>query len=301
VLVLLATCNGAQWVRDQLESILAQKDVELQITARDDGSTDGTRVELARLATDPRIRVCGAAVPSGSAAQNFLTLIRDNAASGFDFVAFSDQDDIWHADKLSRACRMLSATSAAGYSCATLAAWEDGREVLLSQSTRFTAADFLFEGAGQGCTFVLPAAFYERVRTFALERQALTSAVHYHDWAVYALARAWRLQWCFDPIPSVKYRQHGSNDTGARSSFQGLKKRLTLIRSGWYRRQLEAIVDLCWAAAPDNVTVCAWRSLLYKEDGWQRRLGMITFCLGRGRRRMGDKLILVAAALAGWM
>ena len=42
VLVLLATCNGEKYLRQQLDSIYAQEDVEVSIFATDDGSTDNT-------------------------------------------------------------------------------------------------------------------------------------------------------------------------------------------------------------------------------------------------------------------
>src|SRR5437879_6171547 len=87
VLVLLAAYNGAQWIREQLESILRQEGVDTRITVRDDGSTDGTPAEVGHFAGDDRVRMSCATVPSGSAAQNFFALMRENAAEDFDFVA----------------------------------------------------------------------------------------------------------------------------------------------------------------------------------------------------------------------
>ena len=42
VLVLLSTYNGEKYVYAQLESILSQKNVELSVLCRDDGSEDNT-------------------------------------------------------------------------------------------------------------------------------------------------------------------------------------------------------------------------------------------------------------------
>ncbi len=134
ILVLMATFNGSRWIREQMESILAQEGVDLRIAVRDDGSTDGTRWELTRFAEDVRIRVVASTTASGSAAGNFLTLIGEHTADTFDCVAFADQDDVWNRDKLERACRMLAATQAAGYSSATVAAWEDGRQQVMKPS-----------------------------------------------------------------------------------------------------------------------------------------------------------------------
>ena len=42
VQVLLSTYNGEKYIREQLDSILAQKNVEVSVLIRDDGSTDST-------------------------------------------------------------------------------------------------------------------------------------------------------------------------------------------------------------------------------------------------------------------
>lgn len=301
VLILLATYNGSRWIREQMESILVQKGVDLAVAVRDDASTDGTRWELARFENDARIRIVAATAASGSAARNFLTLIRENAAGAFDFVAFADQDDLWNPDKLRRACSMLVASGSAGYSSATVATWENGRERVLKLAGMPTASDFLFEGAGQGCTFVLTADFYERVRSFLLTQGDLANEIHYHDWLIYALARSWGMRWSFDPVPSVLYRQHDANDTGARHSLGGITKRFSLIRQGWYRRQLSAIAQLCLAAAPASPAVRAWNSILLQSDSYRRRLRVAGFCLGGGRKKSLDNAVILFSALAGWI
>jgi rhamnosyltransferase len=301
VLTLLASYNGARWIRQQLESIFAQEGVDVWVTVRDDGSSDETLQELARCKDLGRLRVSPSRERTGSAASNFLELVRENSGADFAFVAFADQDDVWHPDKLQRACRRLTETGGSGYSSATLAAWPHGKTVLLSQAGALTRGDFLFEGAGQGCTFVLRADFYARVRRFVLENAHLVPCIHYHDWMLYALARSWGCSWTFDPWPSVTYRQHASNDTGARGSWTAVRRRLGLIRSGWYRAQLEAIATVCAAAAPGNPLVLEWNSLLADKTGLGRRWRIARFCLSTGRRRRLDNAALVLAAVTGWI
>ncbi|MGH8318452.1 MAG: glycosyltransferase [Steroidobacteraceae bacterium] len=301
VLVLLACYNGGAWIRSQLESILAQQEVDVRVAIRDDGSSDATLTEIAHFGGDDRVRMASSSARTGSAAQNFLRLIRDHPADGFEFVALADQDDIWSHDKLARACRKLSESQSAGYSSATIAAWPNGRTAVLRQADVMTAGDFLLEGAGQGCTFVLRADLYRQVRQFVTAHQSLTGALHYHDWMIYALARSWGHSWTFDPSPSVTYRQHAGNDTGARTSVAGIRKRLARMRRGWYRAQLTAICAVCAAAGPYNVVVAEWNSLLLANSGWRRKLRMMLFCLRGGRRRVLDNLIVVFAALAGWI
>ena len=297
ILVLLAAYNGGPWIRDQIDSILGQQAVDVHVMVRDDGSLDDTRMQVERFVSHGRVRLQTAAARSGSAAQNFFTLIRENSAAGFDFIALADQDDLWNPDKLARASRLLAKEHSAGYSSWTTAIWPDGRKSVLKQLGIPTSSDFLFEGTGQGCTFVLSVQFYERARQFLLENPQLSQPIHYHDWALYALVRAWGLRWSFDPHPTVRYRQHGGNDTGARISANGIARRLRLIRQGWYRQQLRAIGDLCFAAAPGNPTVTAWRAVLAARN----RLQTAGCCIRGGRRKRVDNAILVLAALAGWI
>lgn len=301
ILVLLAAHNGAPWIGPQLRSILAQQEVEIRVVIRDDASIDETRARVAPFLVDGRANLTFSDTPSGSAAQNFFALMRENPSAGFDFVALADQDDEWRPDKLARACERLRAAACAGYSSATLAVWENGRSAVLSQKGRATVSDFLFGGIGQGCTFVLTAEYYGRTRDFLTHNTALTRDIHYHDWALYALARAWSLQWSFDPTPSVVYRQHGQNDTGAKSSLAGVRKRIGLIRRGWYLNQLQAIARLCSTANPSQPVVSAWGSILSAPRTWSRRVRIVKFCLLGGRRSAADNCVLLFAALAGWV
>lgn len=52
---------------------------------------------------DSRINILPEIGRMGSASQNFFRLIRDVDFDSFDYVAFSDQDDIWKLDKLNHA------------------------------------------------------------------------------------------------------------------------------------------------------------------------------------------------------
>jgi len=301
-MVLLAAYNGAPWIAAQIESIHRQRDVDVDLRVGDDASTDATVAILSRLAARIDLKLIQHGSRSGSAAQNFFRLIRTVELDGHDFVALADQDDEWQEDRLARACGALKAQGGSGYSCAVSAFWPDGRERLLRQELQATRSDFLFEGAGQGCTFVLTAALFRRIQQFLIAGEAdSTSRIHYHDWAIYAVSRSWGMPWIFDPCPTVRYRQHGANDTGARLSVEGLTKRLELIRNGWYGVQLESIARLCRSAAPEDPTIARWEALLALPPGWARRRQLAAFCVQGGRRRHVDRAILVSAALAGWI
>jgi glycosyltransferase involved in cell wall biosynthesis len=87
--------NGERYLREALESILAQTYRPLEIIVADDGSTDGT----AEVAKSYGRRVIYVHQPNrGYWAAKNLGL---SAAHG-DFIAFLDVDDLWHPEKLAR-------------------------------------------------------------------------------------------------------------------------------------------------------------------------------------------------------
>jgi rhamnosyltransferase len=301
VLVLLAAHNGGKWIVQQIETILNQQSVDVRLVVSDDGSTDDTLAKVRQFAADPRVSVVTPLVPTGSAAQNFIWLICSTRADKFDFVALSDQDDIWHEGKLAVACSALKARGAAGYSCAVTAFWERGRERALTQKASPRDLDFMFEGAGQGCTFVLQNAFFQRVQEFFRSNSQHLQSLHYHDWAIYALSRSWKLTWHFDADSMVRYRQHERNDTGARLSRSGIAKRLRLIKSGWYHRQLKVISSICATAAPADARIAEWNELLAQAPSLPRRLKIARICIMQGRRRKFDNVVLLVAVVSGWV
>jgi rhamnosyltransferase len=104
VMVLLSTYNGERYLREQIASLLAQKNVNIRILIRDDGSTDGTVEILKELSSDDRIS-CYFGENKGYS-QSFLDLIQNAPAANF--YAFCDQDDVWFENKLSNAIIKLN-------------------------------------------------------------------------------------------------------------------------------------------------------------------------------------------------
>ena len=297
VLVLLATYNGESWLTEQLSTLLGQEGVCVTINASDDFSSDLTPAILQQY---PQIRLLEFCDSSGGAGQNFLRLISASDFSGFDFIAFSDQDDLWNLDKLRRAIEKLTQEGGEAYSSSVTAFWPDGKERVLTQCPSQTDIDFLFEGAGQGCTFVLRRTFAESIQEFVRTNRADLTSIHYHDWLIYALARVQREKWVFDAAPSMRYRQHSGNDTGARGALRGITRRLGLIRRGWYAKQVSLMVELVSKADRDLLPsdfVNAWRL----PRGLRRRVILSWILIRRGRRRLSDRLVLFGSSLLGWI
>lgn len=100
VSIAMATYNGARFLAEQLDSLIAQDLRPLEIVICDDGSTDDTVAiasDYARRSPVP-IRVVPNPVNLGWRA-NF---IRSASLCTGDLIAFCDQDDVWRPDKLSQ-------------------------------------------------------------------------------------------------------------------------------------------------------------------------------------------------------
>ena len=301
-LVLLASYNGASWLSGQLKSIISQEGIDVHIHICDDNSSDSTvAIVNAINLNEPHISMRKRSVGSGSAGQNFMMMFRDVDVSDFEYIALSDQDDIWFCTKIRDAVTKIQSTTSVGYSSSVTAFWPNGREKSLHQSSHVTCADFLFEGAGQGCTFVLTADFFRRVQKFCIENEAVTKSFYYHDWLVYLLSRCWGEKWFFDDRPGLSYRQHSDNDTGARSGYTSFRGRIDLIANGWYRQQIEVAIELSKKCGNNSGGVAMVESFITSKKTLRQRLSFALF-LGRfGRRKFTDRIVLAFSALVGWI
>jgi glycosyltransferase involved in cell wall biosynthesis len=95
VSIITPTYNRQPYLREAVESVLAQSYGRWEMVIVDDGSTDGTRAYLETLA-DPRVRVVRRA-HCGNAAVGRNVAAR--AAQGV-YYAFLDHDDLWLPEKL---------------------------------------------------------------------------------------------------------------------------------------------------------------------------------------------------------
>jgi rhamnosyltransferase len=244
VAILLAVYNGREWIDEQLHSILNQENVDVDVFISVDLSTDGSWEYLIKKYSDySNIVFLPYGEKYGSAGKNFYRLVRDVCTDYYDFMAFSDQDDIWFNDKLQRAIDKLHKEKVDAYSSNVIAFWGDGKSVLIDKAQRQTSYDYLFEAAGPGCTYVLNHDLWYAFREFLLSKQE-SQDVCLHDWLVYAYARANNYQWYIDKSPSMLYRQHASNQVGANTSFKMWLKRIILVRNGWYRGEVYKLTKL---------------------------------------------------------
>ncbi|AMW84956.1 Alpha-L-Rha alpha-1,3-L-rhamnosyltransferase [Pseudomonas yamanorum] len=290
--VLLAAYNGTQWLQDQVDSILNQHGVDVTLFVSVDVSSDGTEGWFEELSKqDKRVRLLPYGMKFGGAAKNFFRLIRDVDFSNFDYISFSDQDDIWIDDKLSTAHEKLSNSEYLAYSCNVTAFWPDGRQVILDKSQKQREYDFVFEAAGPGCSYVLSVSQALRFKAFLVENWSVANEVSLHDWLAYAWYRSNKIAWFIDPSSKILYRQHSNNQVGANKGIKALVARLALMRSGWYRNEISKISSLLSAHLPQLPVALVRRG--------EVPFSFLVKNINSTRRRFRDRVLLAVVIVFG--
>jgi rhamnosyltransferase len=290
IAVLMATYNGLKWLPEQVSSVLNQVDVDLTLYVSDDGSSDGTYELIKELAADNlRIVLLPKVQWMGSAGKNFYRLICDVDVSGFDYVSFADQDDIWNLDKLLTHIDLIKRYGAEAISSNVLAFWPDGSQKLIVKSQPQKPYDFLFESAGPGCTFLMTPWLIGEVRYHLLNHEEAKD-VTLHDWLSYAICRAYGRRWVIDTVPSIQYRQHQTNVLGANSGLKAAFTRLKKIHSGWYRHEVALIAQVVASISSDK-KLSNFQKII-QGNSLLDRFKLIPYAI-QGRRKFADRVVLI--------
>lgn len=233
VKVLLATRNGAAYLREQLESIHAQTHRNWSIDVSDDGSSDETLQIVREFAARVHQRVeIVASDRVGSAQGNFRRLL--NECGPADLYALCDQDDVWRPMKLESMAMYASPSSTVA---APTLAFSDLSVV--DQSLNVMAPSFyreirarpgvlrfgtlLVENAVPGCAMVFDRSLLDIYRQID---QPHAEAIM-HDWWIMLIAFAFGSP-VYVPGSLVLYRQHSTNALGSvhRSGLAFIVKKL---------------------------------------------------------------------------
>jgi glycosyltransferase involved in cell wall biosynthesis len=241
VAILICTYNGARFLKEQLDSFINQTHKNWSIYASDDGSKDET-LEILKsyqkeLGNDRLVISQG---PRQGFAKNFLSLIKDETITA-DYFAFSDQDDIWLEDKLTRSIEQIQNTL--------------DQPALYCSRTRLVGSNL--EPLGYSPLFKRPPCFENSlVQSIAgantmlinnaarrlLQRVADDAPVVAHDWLAYLLVSGCGGVVIYDPLPTLHYRQHEGNLIGANTDFRNqllrIRKMLTGRFSEWNTQNL---------------------------------------------------------------
>lgn len=264
--VLLATYQpDPEFLNAQVDSIHAQKDVNVNLICRED--TEG-------------LGACG----------NFSALLRESKAA---YVAFADQDDVWLPDKLTKCRAKLQALEAQYGRDTPLAVFCDGwvtdadlrrapgtvisrQGVNVEKGLAFSR--LLMQNFIAGNAMLFNAAL--RAKAGHVPREALM-----HDiWLVLVAAAFGHIAFVDEPL--YLYRQHGRNALGATAAgtrhvvartTQGVPSFRARLAANI--RQAQAFVDRFGAEAPAaahalaRLSQCGWlqrRKVLFSQKLWKQ-------------------------------
>ena len=236
VAIILGFYNGNKYLIQQIESIISQTHKNIKIFIFNDKSPQnikGYNNEYLRK-FNSKINIVNRAKNLGFA-KNFLLGLKD-VGSKFDYYAFSDQDDIWENNKIEIAIkeiRKLNSKKPVLY-CSRTAYYSDNCSNEIGSSRNFKKkASFknsLIQNIASGNTIVMN----KKARNLVVSSLDCKEFIA-HDWWCYQIISASGGKIIFDPIKSLKYRQHNNNLIGGNRSFKEKFIRLLKFFSGNFR------------------------------------------------------------------
>jgi glycosyltransferase involved in cell wall biosynthesis len=203
--VIIATYNGVAYLKNQIDSILSQNCQPTEILVGDDGSTDGTQnlvsryLEKIKLFSEPSI---------GGVASNFERLLIKTQG---DWIAFSDQDDIWLPEKLqvladnTDSCELVHSDALLIDSSGNLIA-DSQKQYAGINPYQNSPLEILGKNVVTGCTMMISRKLFSAVLPFP-------KGIVYHDWWL-AFVAAKRKSIVYIDTPLILYRQHENNFSG---------------------------------------------------------------------------------------
>ena len=209
IAVLLATYNGKNYLRQQLDSLLNQTFDNFRIVVHDDGSTDGT-IDILNEYRDnnPEKIELLHGQSCGSAKANFLWMLKKEEA---DVYFFCDQDDVWLDDKLYQACLSLKAKDDSKpnlFTSNSLLIDGIGNEIGVFHQVEphYSKGNILIYCTEQGCSM----AFNRKALEFFIQKPPRTA---FHDRYMYMICSFFgSVSYCHRPL--FYYRLHDHNTLG---------------------------------------------------------------------------------------
>lgn len=210
VCVLLSSYNGAPYLREQVESVMAQQgDFDLILHIRDDGSTDDSPRLLEKLRKEYPGRLFYEKGENMGLNASFFRLL--DQAPESDYYALCDHDDKWLPGKIQAAVEALSGQKEpALYACTSRVTDRNLNPVGQTRPRKrpLVPANTLIQNICPGHNQVMNQALRELVR-----RPRQVDRIYVYDlWIANTAALYGKI--IFDNTPRTLYRQHTGNELG---------------------------------------------------------------------------------------
>lgn len=258
VTILLAARNGAEFIREQLESYRAQTYSNWELIVSDDGSTDCTLelIEEFSKSVSQKVTICYG--PRLGFWQNFASMVRSLDVVG-DLFAYSDQDDIWFAHKLADAVAWFERVpedKPAVFCTRTQLVTRGGAPMGFSRKFDRAPgfANALVQNVGGGNTMV-----FNRAAQLVLQKSPPDAEMIAHDWWTYQMITGVGGLVHYDARPSLAYRQHEENTFGKNVGLQARLTRAVGLASGqmaiWNEVNLSSLNRVRGELIPANAAI----------------------------------------------
>lgn len=223
--VLLSTYNGEKYLREQLDSIFLQKDVEVRLLVRDDGSTDST-VSILKEYQNRNIEII--AEQNIGVKKSFFKLLME-ADESYKYFSFADQDDIWDSDKLITAIQSIKKREEQNelkpIIYASSVKLYDGDQVFGTayvNDIEMIFEKFLIKNYYPGCTMVFN---NNLLKIISMHDNSRLGEYPLHDHSLNIICTGCGGEIVYDKVPHMLYRQHGNNVIGSnRKLFVRIKE-----------------------------------------------------------------------------
>lgn len=234
VAIVMATYNGAAYIREQIDSILNNTYTNWSLEICDDGSKDETiSIIKEYMEIDPKRIFLHQNTQNLGVVRNFL----EGAcrASG-DYIMFADQDDVWLPDKIAHTLSKMNETEQ-GQKDIPAAVFTDAKvvdeklqeiapsfhKISTLDTTKTDLPHLLMENKLIGCTMMFNQAVVKML-------YQLPQYARYHDWWIGLLAASMgKIGYLSEA--TLLYRQHGSNEVGTQSFLSYVKARIHSLQA----------------------------------------------------------------------
>lgn len=243
VAIILGYYNGSRFLEEQLQSISGQTHTNYQLFICDDVSEVAEQENLLTVSKKHEKLSVHFNEKNLGFCNNFLDGLR-LAGDGFEYYAFSDQDDIWHPDKLERALNYLSqsASDKPALYCARTETVDETGKVSMGFSPLYkkqpSFANALVQNIGSGNSMV----FNKSARDLIIETSKNSELV-FHDWWAYIIVSGVGGTVYYDERPSLRYRQHDDNIIGANNYFSARLRRTLGLLQGDLKARNQLHID----------------------------------------------------------
>ena len=206
VAVIMSTYNGEKFIREQLDSILAQTYKNIEIIVRDDGSKDNT-VAIVKEYIQKHSNIVLHEGENLGFIKSFFELLTLAEA---DYYSYADQDDVWMENKIELAVKSLNALDDEKPNLAFgNSDYYDEDMKFIGPGPKNKKVSFvkaLFSCCGQGMTMTVN----KKTRDMIIESTPKTC--FFHDWWTYLVCMGLG-NVAYDNVTTVKYRRRKENAT----------------------------------------------------------------------------------------